>query len=100
MADGSYKIVLDVLPDIDTVSLKAEAHYITADLSYSRKGAGEQATIDQIWQTKDCSVSDNKNVTAFLPKEAVEFFVSIKTETNKDIYQISSGLINLKNNKI
>ena len=100
VADGSYKIVLDVLPDIDTVSLKAEAHYITADLSYSRKGAGEQATIDQIWQTKDCSVSDNKNVTAFLPKEAVEFFVSIKTETNKDIYQISSGLINLKNNKI
>ncbi len=96
--DGTYKVTLQVLPDSDTACLTATAHYITANLSYSSKEQGEQATIDQKWQAVECSFSDNKNITAVLPEEAVEFFISITTKTNEEVYQISSRLTNLINN--
>lgn len=96
MPNDTYKVSLSVLPDSYTQRLTAMAHYINADLSYSSKVPDQQATIDQVWQSIVCEISDDKKIiTTTIPQNAVQFFISVTTETYDVKYDISTQLTKL-----
>lgn len=77
----------------DATSVSAKLYYITEEMTYSVKSGESSLTIDQTWQTSECTVSGN-TISCDVPDDAYSYYLEITTVTPSGNYVTASPVIN------
>jgi hypothetical protein len=78
----------------DATGVTAKAYYLTQKLSYSQKGSDTTATIDQKWESINCTVNGN-TVTGALPADAVQYYVEITAKTASGSFDATTRFVEI-----
>lgn len=73
-------------------NVTAKIYYITEEMTYSQKPGNSTTTMDQSWQTVNCTVSNN-TITGSVPSQAHSYYVEITTTINGTGYVTCSSYV-------